>query len=556
MGYAALVGGPYGNWGAYDEAIDVPASYFVKVELQSAVDVNSINVEILSADPDQIAAGLPTPTVDQVTKTATFQMPAVGSCYLVTTTIDYGTSSTQTSSLAAHVLNAASRRLIAVGETDEADRTNYWVPKINEAIGAGGAAGTPFGAVVYVDADNGNDTSGARGDHTKPYLTITAALAVYQSGDVMLVGPGAYTENVTIPNLATVIIQGHGRNATTIVNAGAGATIGYVSGGANALQTLVLRGMTVHNTNGSSTLIVDGTLDADLFLTGPLLLDDVKLSQAAGNATLYLIRVNQVWLRDVYTSATQFNEVAQVLARNWINNSKESIWNYNSADPEPSGKRLVHHFWDCMLGTVTCNEQSALYFHSTCMVGTFGGVLGDEAAGDYGYIRCDGETDTVDVTFDYDNVAVPIGLDFSGATINAQFTAADAGSTTNKLIALARNTKFTFPTADKIEAGSMTEFYLEGASFAQDSLKSSGGTTGEIDRDTHSQAVNLGGGGQAVTWDNAGGSVPFVSAPAAVLVELSGSAAQAGVTAKANTGCTVTPAGADAGATVTAFLRR
>ncbi len=51
--------------------------------------------------------------------------------------------------------------------------------------------------IVVVDK-GGSDSTGAR--NGKPFLTVTAGLAVAQSGDVVLVYPGTYAESVTVPN--------------------------------------------------------------------------------------------------------------------------------------------------------------------------------------------------------------------------------------------------------------------------------------------------------------------------------------------------------------------
>jgi hypothetical protein len=63
------------------------------------------------------------------------------------------------------------------------------------------------GNTVVVDQTYGSDTAGAR--NTASFLTITAALAVAQSGDVCLVYPGDYAESFTIP--AGVTVLGYGQ---------------------------------------------------------------------------------------------------------------------------------------------------------------------------------------------------------------------------------------------------------------------------------------------------------------------------------------------------------
>ena len=52
----------------------------------------------------------------------------------------------------------------------------------------------PTGNTLWVDAVNGNDSTGINGRLDKPYLTISAAITAATSGDVIHVRPGTYTE--------------------------------------------------------------------------------------------------------------------------------------------------------------------------------------------------------------------------------------------------------------------------------------------------------------------------------------------------------------------------
>jgi len=58
------------------------------------------------------------------------------------------------------------------------------------------------GNTVFVDSVNGNDTTGQRGDFTKPFLTVAAGLAAAQSGDQVSVLSGTYNlaAGITIPD--------------------------------------------------------------------------------------------------------------------------------------------------------------------------------------------------------------------------------------------------------------------------------------------------------------------------------------------------------------------
>lgn len=68
---------------------------------------------------------------------------------------------------------------------------------------------------LYVDK-GGNDTTAQRGNIGLPYLTIAAALAAAQSGDVVRLGPGTWAERVIFPSLGSLSLVGSGVDATLI----------------------------------------------------------------------------------------------------------------------------------------------------------------------------------------------------------------------------------------------------------------------------------------------------------------------------------------------------
>jgi len=50
----------------------------------------------------------------------------------------------------------------------------------------------PVGSTLFVDATNGNNTTGLRGRFDKPFATPIAAAAAAQSGDLIVLGPGTF----------------------------------------------------------------------------------------------------------------------------------------------------------------------------------------------------------------------------------------------------------------------------------------------------------------------------------------------------------------------------
>jgi hypothetical protein len=106
-----------------------------------------------------------------------------------------------------------------------------------------------------------------------PFLTITAALAVALSGDAVIVGPGAYSESITLP--ASVSLRGVSANVVTIQKLLVGADTDLVTMGANsrledvsllltsAIQGLTMRGIVFPGTTSQNARVrtVNVTLD-------------------------------------------------------------------------------------------------------------------------------------------------------------------------------------------------------------------------------------------------------------------------------------------------------
>jgi hypothetical protein len=57
---------------------------------------------------------------------------------------------------------------------------------------------------VYVDAGSGSDVTGRKGYREFPFKTIDAAIAATQTGDLLKVFPGTYTQTTTIQNLINI----------------------------------------------------------------------------------------------------------------------------------------------------------------------------------------------------------------------------------------------------------------------------------------------------------------------------------------------------------------
>lgn len=93
---------------------------------------------------------------------------------------------------------------------------------------AGGS--TNFSKVLFVDP-NGNDTTGTKGDITKPFVTIEAAVVAASTGDTIEVMPGSYTP---ISNLAKNGVTFYFHAGAIVTKTTSGAIFDY---SANATYT-------------------------------------------------------------------------------------------------------------------------------------------------------------------------------------------------------------------------------------------------------------------------------------------------------------------------------
>jgi hypothetical protein len=113
-------------------------------------------------------------------------------------------------------------------------------------------------AVIVVDANSGNDSSGKRGIWTKPFKTISAALLVAQDQDTIFIQPGVYTENLTMPGTFDNIrirIVGIERNSVVIRGTVTVGTYRYWHGAASNDATnlaLVIENVTIDTVSGTT----------------------------------------------------------------------------------------------------------------------------------------------------------------------------------------------------------------------------------------------------------------------------------------------------------------
>ena len=97
-----------------------------------------------------------------------------------------------------------------------------------------GATGSPppAGNTLTVDAVYGNDTTAASDRYSKPFLTISAAMALATGGQLVVINPGTYNESIVVP--ANVSLKGAGAQSVIIQKLGVTADTTLVTMGVNS----------------------------------------------------------------------------------------------------------------------------------------------------------------------------------------------------------------------------------------------------------------------------------------------------------------------------------
>jgi hypothetical protein len=92
--------------------------------------------------------------------------------------------------------------------------------------------GVPVGNTLTVDSVYGDNTLATADRYGKPFLTISAALALATAGQLVVVNPGTYNETLTIPD--NVSLRGSAAQAVTIQKLGVTANTTLMTMGVNS----------------------------------------------------------------------------------------------------------------------------------------------------------------------------------------------------------------------------------------------------------------------------------------------------------------------------------
>lgn len=405
---------------------------------------------------------------------------------------------------------------------------------------------TGWANILFVDGTDGNDDSAKRGSITFKYQTIQAALDAALASDVVWVGPGTYTEDITWPNVNNVTLQGVGPQSTFITNATAVNTVTVAPTVVTVLSAAIVD-VAVVNSSALDCIAIYGGNDLQLGNDGRILLKDIIMT-SSGTTALDVDTAANLEIVNVSSANNNwtFAQTGRVLANNIIVND-------TTIDNDPAGDEPAAGFDAVIYNSAVCADVTVTNLGQ--FVGTddveivdLSGDLVDTAGGDFGNINMSGRvTGDVAVTFDAITASVLfLILDYARISGSFTFGRTAAGTGTRPGLCRAKHATFFDTTDNSITADDYASVDLRMALFDQDSLQSLSTVSavdGTFDRTNWVQAETaVTTTDYAVTWSNANGSVPYPTGGAPLFVGTEVTAKATGpvqVDAKTATGCTL-----------------
>lgn len=384
--------------------------------------------------------------------------------------------------------------------------------------------GAGLANTLYVDLLTGDNATAERGSLVFKYETIQAALDAAQTGDVVFVSPGSYVEDIVWPATEDVTLRGSGRGATTITNSSAGTpTIAIAPAGA-ALVRATIEDLNLVNTvaGASPCIVADAATGNQPDSFNSLTLQKLMTQAGAGGGNdIDVTTAIRVYLTDIQAEGgITLNEVGSAIYENLDVDSLTV--GYDATAVEPTGGRGPHAGTGILVAQAfTVNNQAWVALGAESAVGAIAGSLTDTAAA-YGIIDFQGRcTGNCVVAFEFTEAGLDphVGVRLDSAELAGALQVADTGvAGTQRCVVHARHALLQNETADVNQAGDLTDMDLRGAQFAQDSLSVAG--NGAIDRTNWVQLIEQGQTTNVTeNWANAGGNVPYVTAPEHVAVE-------------------------------------
>lgn len=237
--------------------------------------------------------------------------------------------------------------------------------------GAGAVVVGPPNA-IFVDPVSGNDGTGARGDASKPFLTIAAAFTAtgLTAGDVIVLYPGDHNIAVTPPEIgvSSIAILGYGKDLTRVVCA---VNAGFVVATTASLNSkLVMRGMTIVTGVTDTGVSVSGAGGGGTFMGAGVVLEDVHFDAAGtGYALAFCERIA---LRGVTCSGSATIDTCGPMEdhgrpiRDCHTGNLSLSFDDDSLDKPAAGRERIE-FQDCTFGSILLDTQP--------MVRLFGGSV-------------------------------------------------------------------------------------------------------------------------------------------------------------------------------------
>lgn len=149
----------------------------------------------------------------------------------------------------------------------------------------------PPGNVIWVctAATGGSDSTGQRGNQARPFATLDAAIAVMQSGDVLMLGPGIHT-SPSAPLPAALLqgtitaIDGTAQTTAIVSPPASGLPCVDLSGGPRDLWRI--NGLRLEANVGTDAILADGAAaPKDTYFTnGALVITDTTINEGGLSA--------------------------------------------------------------------------------------------------------------------------------------------------------------------------------------------------------------------------------------------------------------------------------
>ena len=354
---------------------------------------------------------------------------------------------------------------------------------INPIVGSAGISN-----ILFVDQVVGNDGTAVVGSLINKFKTIQGALNRIQldniSNRVVFISPGIYTENIIIPPIDGITIQGSGINETFLYAFGSTSTILFSD--STPIDSLLIKEITVRQSlmAGFAIEIEGGPSIGGSFTKGFILqnvdLDDITtLSFSIGT-------VNNVYFDNVfYKTQGTIKHTSLFLGNQVTAQTGKIIFDYGvGLFISPTNGKIGYILDSSQISDVDVLNLANLISTASCTFnGKFNTILKNTVVPivDKGQVNIRSNVGDVFVKFDLtteNRVA-----DFSLAKIRGNFFAGQTGVGVGRGIIIARNAVFTNNDPNSIRADAQTDMDIRGAQFDQSQLDIT--SLGTINRTIH-----------------------------------------------------------------------